>query len=118
MYALAMARFHAATSLHQCEAGRPAAALAAQLLPTDNAAWSALAAAQLACGEPSAAVAAAREAVRLAPASPEAAYHLGRALAALGERDAAREALVAAADLAPASEWRARAERQLEALGL
>jgi Flp pilus assembly protein TadD len=117
-YALALARFHAATTLRRCEAGRPAAELAAQLLPTDHTAWSALAAAQLACGDATAAAAAAREAVHLAPASPEAAYHLGRALAALGERDAARQALVAAADLDPASEWRARAERQLAALGL
>lgn len=117
-YALALARFHTTTALSLCEAGRPAAEEAARLLPEDHTAWATLAAAHIACGDPAAAAAAARRAARLSPTSPEAAYQLGRALAALGDRPAARQALVAAADLAPASEWRARAERQIEALGL
>lgn len=117
-YALALARFHLDTTLAACESGLPAAEEATRLLPADDEAWSALAAAHFACRDSAAAAEAARTAMRLAPASPEAAYHLGRALALLGQRDEARSALVAAADLAPASAWRERAEAQIAALGL
>jgi tetratricopeptide (TPR) repeat protein len=117
-YALAAARFHLAAGVQLCDAGLPTAEEAARQLSADPGAWSALAAARLACGDAQGSAGAARESARLSPTSPEAAYHLGRALAALGDRGGARAALVAAADLAPASEWRARAEAQLLALGL
>lgn len=117
-YALALARFHIATEFLLCEAGQPAAEAASRALPASPEAWSALAAAQLGCGQPGPARSAAEQALALAPSSPEAAYYLGRAQAALGDRSAARLAFVRAADSAPASEWRARAEQQIGLLGL
>lgn len=118
IYALEQARYHLEVAIGVCDAGLPAAITAATLLPEDAGAWSALSAAQLACGDAARARQAAERALALAPASPEAYYHLGRALAALGERRAAQQALVRAADLAPASAWRTRAEAQMVALGL
>jgi predicted Zn-dependent protease len=116
-YALGLARFYVDTTVQVCVEGRPAAVVAAELLPEEAAAWSTLAAAEIACGDATAAAAAARRALAIAPQSAEALYALGRALAAQGDTDGARAALVAAADAAPASEWRARAEAQLSLLG-
>ena len=117
-YALALARFHVDTAFQVCDAGLAAAATAARLRPGDPRAWSVLAAARFACGDADAARAAAESALGLAPADAEAAYYLGRSLAQLGERAAARQALIQAADSAPATPWRARAEQQIELLGL
>lgn len=117
-YALAQARYHLDTSLRLCDTGLPVALEAVTLRPDDGAAWSTLSATRLACGDPAGAREAAERALLIHPDDPEAAYHQGRALAILGERSAARLALVRAADLAPASEWRARAEAQIVALGL
>ena len=118
IYALAVARFHLDTTLQVCAAGWPAAETAAQLLPGDARAWTALAEARLLCGDPAGARAAAEQALLRDARSAEAAYYLGRALAALGDQAGARTALISAADLAPASAWRERAETQLATLGL
>lgn len=117
-YALELSSFYVGTELHICDDGLRAVGEAARLLPDSPRAQTNLAAAQLRCGDPAAARAAAAQALARDPANPEASYYLGRALAAMGERGAARRALVSAADLAPASAWRERAEAQLALLGL
>lgn len=117
IYTLALARFHLDASLDACAVGLPAAAEAARLLPDDERAWTALAAARFSCGDPAGARDAAEQALRRSPSSAEATYYLGRALAQLGDQDGARLALVSAADLAPTSSWRERAEAQLDVLG-
>lgn len=118
IYSLTLARFHLDTALNTCDVGLSAAQEAARLLPDDARAWSALAAARFACGDPAAARSAAEQSLQRSPSNAEARYYLGRALAQLGDRSGARTALVGTADLAPASPWRERAEAQLAALGL
>lgn len=117
-YLLAMAEFYLGTGLDLCTEGRPAAELGALTLPRNPRALVLLATARLRCGDPPGARDVAQQALALDPANAEAAYYLGRALALLGDRQGARSALIAAADLAPASDWRARAETQLELMGI
>lgn len=118
VYALAVAEFHLDTSIELCSQGIGAAETASRLLPTEARPLVALAAARGRCGDPGGARDAAYRALDVEPANAAAAYELGRALALLGDRAGARAALISAADLAPDSDWRARAEAQLQTLGL
>ncbi len=117
VYALYLARFHLDSSIEVCALGLPAAQVAAQSVPPRADAWLALTQARLVCGDPQAARNAAERALELDPQQPEAHFLLGKTLMALGDRDAARQALIASADAQPASQWRTRAETELEWLG-
>ena len=117
-YALALARFHADTTVELCDQGQLAAEEAVRLLPDTSTAWTTLAITRFRCEDYAGAEAAATRALELDANDIEATYYLGRALALLGDRDAARLALINAADMAPASSWRERAETQLTTLGL
>lgn len=117
-YALALARFHADTTVELCDQGQLAAEEAVRLLPDTSTAWTTLAIARFRCEDYVGAEIAATRALELDANDIEATYYLGRALALLGDRDGARMALISAADMAPASLWRERAETQLTTLGL
>ncbi|NOK63259.1 MAG: hypothetical protein GFH27_549325n33 [Chloroflexi bacterium AL-W] len=117
-YALALARFHADTTIELCDNGQLAAEEAVRLSPDTGAAWTTLAITRFRCEDYVGAQNAATRALELNPNDVEATYYLGRALALLGDRDGARMALISAADMAPASSWRERAETQLTTLGL
>ncbi|MEM8535452.1 MAG: tetratricopeptide repeat protein [Chloroflexota bacterium] len=117
-YALALARFHADTTVELCDQGQLAAEEAVQLLPDASTAWTTLAITRFRCEDYPGAKAAATRALELDTNNIEATYYLGRALALLGDRDGARVALINTADMAPASSWRERAETQLTTLGL
>jgi hypothetical protein len=111
-YALLGAQFHLSTAYDLCASGMPLAEAAVQALPADGAAWTAMAAYQHYCGQPSGALSSAQRAAD-SGGGAESLYYLGVALAALGQPDRARSELIRAADLAPASVWRERAETAL-----
>jgi Flp pilus assembly protein TadD len=116
-YQQALAEFHLITAYNLCEEGLSIADLVARQQPQQARSFEVLAAMQLRCGNLAGATVSARRALTLAPTSAEAAYYLGRALALSGDRRGARQALISAADLAPASDWRVRAEQELQVLG-
>lgn len=114
-YALLAAQFYLDTGYGTCPLGLPAAHIAVDTLPTRADTWTALAAAAYACRDYMTVIEAAATA-QLYGGGAESSYYQGMAFAALGRVETARTAFIRAINQEPASEWRGRAETQLEAL--